>query len=377
MPGIPSVIDVTELDGANGFTIDAANFNEAPGKSVAIGDVNGDGFADVIVGAPGVAFNYLGGPDYSAYVIFGHGADDVPVTPTVDPNGAFDLNAVLHVEFGAGYSGDTQAGYAVSYAGDFNGDGVGDFMVSAPRDGLEGATYIVFGKAGLADANPTEAIRIDGGQPSGARDLSGYSVAAVGDVNGDGFDDVLISSPNATVDGRSVAGVSYVVYGNASGTNIDLSHFNASEGFRIIGSAFDGVGNSVAAAGDVNGDGRMDFLIGAAFTSPNGVALAGSTYLVYGSDSGADVDLANLTPSQGIRLNGELQLEMGFSVSAAGDFNGDGLADIVIGAPGASSAQAGSAYVIFGKAGGLSNVNPANLAPGDGFRIHGAAGDQA
>ena len=75
MTGIPSVIDVTDLDGSNGFTIVAANINETPGSSVAIGDVNGDGFADVIVGAAGVAFNYLTGvPDYSAYVIFGHGA---------------------------------------------------------------------------------------------------------------------------------------------------------------------------------------------------------------------------------------------------------------------------------------------------------------
>ncbi len=379
MPGIPSVIDVTDLDGSNGFTIDAANINEAPGSSVAVGDVNGDGFADVIVGAPGVAFNYLGGPDYSAYVIFGHGADDVPVRPAVSTSDNFDLTAVFNVEFGAVNSGDTQAGYAVSYAGDFNGDGIGDFMVSAPHDdGQDGATYIVFGKTGLSDANPTEAIRIDGSQTSGVGDLSGYSVAAVGDVSGDGFDDVLISSPHAAADGRSWAGVSYVVYGNASGANIDLAHFDSSEGFRIIGPAFDGVGQSVTAAGDVNGDGRMDFLIGAPFTSPNGAALAGSTYLVYGSDSGADVDLANLAPSQGIRLDGVLQEEMGFSVSAAGDINGDGLADIVIGAPGASPGAGSSAYVIFGKVGGLSNVDPAHLAPGDGFRIHGAAaGDEA
>ena len=168
MTGIPSVIDVTDLDGSNGFTIVAANINETPGSSVAIGDVNGDGFADVIVGAPGVAFNYLTGvPDYSAYVIFGHGADDVPVPSSVATSGNFDLSAVFHVEFGAGNSGNTQAGYAVSYAGDFNGDGIGDFMVSAPHDnGQDGATYIVFGKTGLSDANPTEAIRIEGGETS-------------------------------------------------------------------------------------------------------------------------------------------------------------------------------------------------------------------
>ena len=381
MPGIPSVINVTDLDGSNGFTIVAANVNETPGSSVAIGDVNGDGFADVIVGAPGVAFNYLGGPDYSAYVIFGHGADDVPVPPAVATSDNFDLSAVFHVEFGAGYSGDTQGGYAVSYAGDFNGDGVGDFMVSAPHeDGQQGATYVVFGKAGLSDANPTGAIRIEGGETSGRGDgdLSGYSVAAVGDVNGDGFDDVLISSPRAAADGRSASGVSYVVYGNASGANIDLANFNASEGFRIIGASFND-GQSVTAAGDVNGDGRMDFLIGDPFINPNGAAMAGSTYLVYGSDSGADVDLANLTPGQGVRFDGEFEGQTGFSVSAAGDINGDGLADVVIGAPAHfATGGAGSAYVIFGKAGGLSNVDPAHLAPGDGFRIHGAAaGDEA
>src|SRR6478736_3531160 len=105
MPGIPSVIDVTDLDGSNGFTIAAANINETPGSSVAIGDVNGDGFADVIVGAPGVAINFFGPPDYSAYVIFGHGADDVPVPPSVQTSGGFDLSAVFHVEYGAGNSG--------------------------------------------------------------------------------------------------------------------------------------------------------------------------------------------------------------------------------------------------------------------------------
>src|SRR5215813_2820469 len=385
MPGIPSVINVTNLDGSNGFRIDGAGIDEAAGSSVALGDVNGDGFADVIVGAPGAGFSYWGGGDYSAYVIFGHGADDIPVPSSVATSNNVNPTSLLDVGFGLGYSGDpvgTQAGYAISYAVVCLNNKSGDFMVSAPYyDGQQGATYIVFGKAGLSDGNPIGAIRIDGGVDAGVvGDLSGYSVTAVGDVNGDGFDDVLISSPHAGADGRWWSGVSYVVYGNASGANIDLANFNASEGCRIIGPELNGVGQSVAAAGDVNGDGRMDFLVGAPFTNPNGVPMAGSTYLVYGSDSGADVDLANLTPSQGVRFDGELEGEMGYSVSAAGDINGDGLADIVIGAPAefATPDETGSAYVIFGKAGGLSNVDPANLAPGDGFRIHGAApGDEA
>ena len=173
--------------------------------------------------------------------------------------------------------------------------------------------------------------------PSVLGDRSGYSVAALGDVNGDGFDDVLIGSPGAAGDGRWASGVTYVVYGNASGANIDLANFNASEGFRIIGSEFESIGHSVSAAGDVNGDGRMDLLIGVSTAGSDGNWLAGSTYLVYGSDSGADVDLANLTPSQGVRFDGEFESESGFSVSAAGDVNGDGLADIIIGAPSPSS----------------------------------------
>src|SRR5262245_57719024 len=107
----------------------------------------------------------------------------------------------------------------------------------------------------------------------------------------------------------------------------------------------------------------------------DGFNVAGATYVVYGSHSGADVDLANLGPGQGIRIDGPQTSESGFSVASAGDVNGDGLADLVIGAPYDSSngrEDAGAAYVIFGQAGGLSNIDLTNLTPGEGFRIAGA-----
>src|SRR5215510_7106403 len=370
MIGIPPVIAVEDLNGSNGFRIlGSSSLWEEAGSSVSIGDVNGDGLADVIVGAPGSSYPY--GVDYSAYVIFGRGSDDIPIASTVSAAN-LDSTSGLRVSVGEGY--------AVSYAGDFNGDGIGDFMVSAPDYGTndQGATYIVFGNTG---GTPNSFISIEGGEAAGVvGDRSGYSIAALGDVNGDGFDDVLISSPHAAGDGRWWSGVSYVVYGNASGTNIDLANFNASEGFRIIGSQYESIGQSVSAAGDVNGDGRMDFLIGVSNAGSDGNWLAGATYLIYGSDSGADVDLASLSPSQGVRLDGEFETHSGFSVSAAGDVNGDGLADIIIGAPSPFSFPGqggGSAFVVFGKTGGLSNMDLANLEPGDGFRINGAAvGDQ-
>src|SRR5262249_15664041 len=178
MPGIPSVLDLGSfVNGPRGFKIYGTWYTERAGASVAsAGDVNGDGFADIIVGAPGVpvglGYYYWGGPqaDYAAYVVFGRGAEPSPNTGHV-------FRIIL--------SGDAEGGFAVSSAGDFNGDGFGDVMVSAPSYGLDhkGATYIVFGKAGgftdvtLGSTTSSDWIRIDG---AAAYDRSGQSVASLG-----------------------------------------------------------------------------------------------------------------------------------------------------------------------------------------------------
>jgi Ca2+-binding RTX toxin-like protein len=399
MAGIPFVLDLATINGLNGFEISGSGIYDQAGSSVAsAGDVNGDGFADIIVGAPGVPFTAWGQTtDYAAYVVFGRGREDSPEpsyiqTQYLEPTEGFRI--VLSGSVGGGFGG-SEGGFAVSSAGDFNGDGFDDVMVSVPSYGAswspytggvdgKGATYIVFGKAGgftdvtLGSTTSSDWIRIDG---AAVGDRTGQSVASLGDINGDGFDDVVIGAPYADVNGRWSSGIGYVVYGNASGANIDLAHFDASHGFRIIGAQFGSAGYSVSVAGDVNGDGLVDLLIGAPESAVGGVYFAGSTYLVYGSNSGADVDLANLTPSQGIRIDGTGTGESGSSVASAGDINGDGIVDLVIGAPDASPngrEEAGAAYVIFGKTGGLSNINLTNLAPSDGFRITGAAaGDQA
>ncbi len=121
-----------------------------------------------------------------------------------------------------------------------------------------------------------------------AGDNSGRSVAGAGDVNGDGFADVMIGAPNADPPSQSGAGSSYVVFGKASGftSAINLSTLNGSNGFRLDGVvAGDYSGRSVAGAGDVNGDGFADVMIGAHFADPPSQTNAGSSYVVFGKAS--------------------------------------------------------------------------------------------
>ena len=274
-------------------------------------------------------------------------------------------------------------GYSVSSAGDINGDGFDDALVSArtnhPLEGYEGVAYVVFGGPAVGATAPIEIGDIDGANGfklNGAwpGDIYfGLSVAAAGDVNGDGYDDIVV--------GHYTADRAYVVFGGpgvgATGL-IDMSALSGADGFVIHG--VDDVtfcGMQVSSAGDVDGDGVDDVLIGAPFASPNGRYRAGQAYVVFGKRAdtaglfNASFELGDLDGPNGFAINGIDPLDT-IGAGSAGDFNGDGCADILINtfATGKdASMSGGAAYVVFGgaQAGASGSVELAGIDGTDGF----------
>jgi hypothetical protein len=213
-----------------------------------------------------------------------------------------------------------------------------------------------------------------------ANDRSGGSVAGAGDVNGDGFADLIVGAASASPHGGD-SGASYVVFGKAGGfgANLDLSSLTGTTGFQMSGEAgFEHSGRSVSAAGDVNGDGFGDLLVGA-YDGPSGGAREGASYVVFGKAAGfgANLDLSSLTGADGFQITGVFDYDhSGRSVSAAGDVNGDGFADLIIGASSADphGSSSGASYVVFGQAGGFAaNLGLATLTGAAGFKISGGA----
>jgi hypothetical protein len=367
-------IDLAALAQA-GFRIDGAVGGDLAGWSVAAaGDVNGDGRADVIVGAPQANSNGRAGSG-SAYVVFGTAA------PT-----NVDLVALGQAGFRIdGAAAGDEAGTAVAGAGDVNQDGHADVIVGARFAGnnrrpYSGSAYVVFGRAepGTVDlvALDQAGFRIDGAAES---DLAGWSVAGVGDVNGDGWTDVMVGARFAGNRGRAGSGSAYVVFGRKTPTTVDLASLGQA-GFRIDGAAAgDLAAGSVARAGDLNGDGRADVLVGARGADNNDRIGSGSAYVVFGRRAPTNVDLAALGRA-GFRIDGAAAGDRAaYSVAGPGDVNGDGRADAMIGAHYADNdarEDSGSAYVVFGRD-GPTNVDLAALGRA-GFRIDGAAvGDGA
>jgi hypothetical protein len=327
------------------------NGSDFAGTAVAgAGDLDGDGLADLLVGAFGVDDG-------------GSGAGAVYAVPG-PTTGVTGLDAVALFEV-TGSAANDGLGYSVAGVGDWNGDGVPDVAAGAygnDAGGTDaGAAYILDGATAGTEGVASAALLTLVGEDAG--DYAGWVVAGGGDATGDGQDDLLVGGPWAD-DGGNLSGVVWLVSRGTSGT-VDLS---AATTTFIGESASDQAGTSVAMLGDVDGDGWDDVGLGAIGDAAGGAG-AGAAYVLYGPFSG-DVDLG----SADLTLVGENAGDQaGYAVAGGGDDNGDGYADVLVGAPyhDYGAADAGAAYVIRG---GTHAAGTLDLGAADA-KVAGEGGD--
>jgi hypothetical protein len=349
-----------DLPPSRGVKITGNAMGDNLGIYVSIGgDVNGDGIADVLIGADGYSTR-----TGRAYLIYGSSS-------LYDINlGSFSSSQGITI---TGVHTDYHTGGCVFIGGDVNADNYDDFIITADKYGdSTGIAYLIFGGPNLVDIDLTVAdvsrfITITG-EPQ-----SGLSYAAIGgDVNGDGKADILLGAPFYS----SNTGRVYLIYGKQTMGNIDLSSLG-SAGIVITGEAPSSfTGSAISIGGDVNGDKRSDILIGAYPYS----SYTGRAYLIYGGDNligMSNINLQSITPSLGIKITGENPNDcLGVRLSLRGDVNGDGYADLLIGAYQYGS-FVGRAYLIYGSH-SLGNIALSSLSSNQGIKISGGVpGDTA
>jgi hypothetical protein len=295
------------------------------GNRPAAGDVNGDGYSDLLVPAPRYSSTQAG----EGAVFIYHGAAEMLAE---EPDGQFDAQQL-----------GSSLGWTCASAGDVNGDGRADLVAGAPWYDIGGQfvgrVRVFHGSSGPFLSSPDWIA-----EGSSASDRIGFWQASAGDVNGDGFGDLVVGVPNHS-NGQSNEGRVDVYHGSGSGLPSEPDWTFESD---LVDAEF---GGQVASAGDVNGDGYGDLIVGAPGYT-NGESYEGRAYLFFGSSHG-------LSETPGWTFESDfVNAGLGGAVAGAGDVNGDGFADIIVGAPGYANGnyEEGAAYGFWGSAAGLPDV---------------------
>lgn len=312
----------TGITGNNPWMIESDTTGAWLGEVVGqAGDVNGDGYDDIILGMP----NYNNGGQYLGRVLVYHGA-------------AAGLGTAANWSVQSDHAGDRQ-GTAVSGVGDVNGDGYDDVILSAPHYNDTGRALGYLGSpSGLSSVADWTAES----DQSGAR--LGITVSTAGDVNGDNYADVIVGASGYDT-GDINAGKVFVYHGAAAGLSLTPNWMVGGDQRNAF------FGAAVANAGDVNGDGYSEVIVGAPYYQ-NGQTKEGRAYVYFGSATGLVTGTVWMTESN------LAYSYLGAAVSSAGDVNGDGYADILIGAPRYSNGQVyeGRIFVFHGASTGLNST---------------------
>ncbi len=401
------------VPGAN-LPITGAGYNV-----VDVGDVDGDTYDDFLIAAPGVSSingngATIGGASSVVYLVFGSrsvnsasnidfnsltsiqrigdlgtlgATSQINIKTTATDNTGFPFQGIAFITSGNGGSG---LGASMASLGDINGSGVNSFIIGAPNDSNGGRAYVVYGGSALRGAaNNTVDLEPSGGSlstptkvvtfanPNLVNGRTGAAVAGAGSFLSQSRTsrDIAIGAPGGSNSSTTTTGIVYVISGAAlnglaSGAFVDLATVGVTNG---IGLTFTGVSNDAAGsalAGGFNFDSDtsgtlpiQDLLIGAPGASNGG---SGRAYLIYGTSSttlGQTFDLANVGADStintnaipGVIFNGSSGNRLGYAVSSAGDFNADGVQDVLIGAPSQSTTSPGYASLVYGRASNSTN----------------------